>query len=183
MAEDTPEVPAADTQTDGAVTGTAEPSVDDPIARLEAERDEMRALAQRVQADFDNYRKRAAAQLADEIDRVSGRIVEALLPVLDACEAATSHGVDGVAPVWSSLRATLEKHGLESVSPAGEPFDPAVAEAVMHEAPDGAADGATDGPTDGAGDAPTGPVVAEVLRTGYRWKGRVLRPAMVKVRG
>ncbi|MFM9085749.1 MAG: nucleotide exchange factor GrpE [Acidimicrobiia bacterium] len=177
MAEDTPEVPAADTQTGEAAAGPADSAADDPIARLEAERDEMRALAQRVQADFDNYRKRAAGQLADEIDRVSGRIVEALLPVLDACEAATSHGVDGVQPVWTSLRSTLEKHGLEALSPAGEAFDPSVAEAVMHESADGAPDGA-----DAAG-ATAGPVVVEVLRTGYRWKGRVLRPAMVKVRG
>ena len=175
MAEDTPEVPAADTQTDGALAGPADLAADDPIARLEAERDEMRALAQRVQADFDNYRKRAAGQLADEIDRVSGRIVEALLPVLDACEAATSHGVDGVQPVWDSLRATLEKHGLESLSPAGEAFDPSVAEAVMHEPADGEATP--------LGDAAAGPRVVEVLRTGYRWKGRVLRPAMVRVRG
>ena len=172
MAEDTPEVPAADTQTGEAAAGPADSAADDPIARLEAERDEMRALAQRVQADFDNYRKRAAGQLADEIDRVSGRIVEALLPVLDACEAATTHGVDGVQPVWTSLRSTLEKHGLESVSPAGEPFDPSVADAVMHEPAD-----------EPAAATPSGPVVVEVLRTGYRWKGRVLRPAMVKVRG
>jgi molecular chaperone GrpE len=176
VAEDTPEVPAAEAtqeRPDASATGGApDASADDPVARLEAERDEMRALAQRIQADFDNYRKRAAGQLADEIDRVSGRIVEALLPVLDACEAATTHGVDGVQPVWTSLRSTLEKHGLESVSPAGEPFDPSVADAVMHEPAD-----------EPAAATPSGPVVVEVLRTGYRWKGRVLRPAMVKVRG
>jgi len=59
----------------------------------------------------------------------------------------------------------LQKQGLEALDLANQPFDPSVADAVMHEP--------------GEGDA----VVAEVLRTGYRWKGRVLRPAMVKVRG
>ncbi|MCU1400095.1 MAG: grpE, partial [Acidimicrobiales bacterium] len=92
-----------------------------------------------------------------------------LLPVLDACEAAFSHGADGVEPIWSQLMGVLQKQGLEALDLTNTPFDPALADAVVHEAGEGAADG--------------GPVVSDVLRTGYRWKGKTLRPAMVKVRG
>jgi molecular chaperone GrpE len=136
------------------------------IDEVAKERDEFKDIALRVQADFENYRKRAAVQLTDEVDRSTGRIVEAMLPVLDACEAAVSHGVLGVENIWSSLLGTLQKNGLEALDLQGQPFDPALAEAVMHEEGDG-------------GEA----VVVEVLRTGYRWKGRVLRAAMVKVKG
>ena len=136
------------------------------IDEVVKERDEFKDIALRVQADFENYRKRAAAQLTDEVDRSTGRIVEAMLPVLDACEAAVAHGVEGVENIWSSLLGTLQKSGLEALDLQGQPFDPALAEAVLHEEGDG-------------GEA----VVVEVLRTGYRWKGRVLRAAMVKVKG
>jgi len=130
------------------------------------ERDEFKDIALRVQADFENYRKRAASQMGDELDRALGKLVEQLLPVLDACEAAVAHGVEGVEQVWSSLIGALQKQGLEALDLAGQPFDPALADAVMHEEGDGSE-----------------PVVLEVLRTGYRWKGRVLRAAMVKVKG
>ena len=140
------------------------------IIEVVRERDEFKDIALRVQADFENYRKRAATQLADEVDRSTGRIIESLLPVLDACEAAVSHGVVGVEQVWSSLFGAVQKHGLEALDLLDKPFDPSVAEAVMHE------DGDPAEPT-------TEPMVVEVLRTGYRWKGRVLRAAMVKVKG
>ena len=130
------------------------------------ERDEFKDIALRVQADFENYRKRAASQMGDELDRALGKLDEQLLPVLDACEAAVAHGVEGVEQVWSSLIGALQKQGLEALDLAGKPFDPALADAVMHEEGDGSE-----------------PVVLEVLRTGYRWKGRVLRAAMVKVKG
>lgn len=136
------------------------------VAAVEAERDQFKDIAQRLQADFDNYRKRAAAQQADEIDRATGRLVEALLPVLDACEAAFAHGGNGVEPIWSALIGALQKQGLEALDIEGKEYDPNTAEAVMHEPGDGGA-----------------PVVGEVLRTGYLWKGRVLRAAMVRVRG
>ena len=140
------------------------------IIEVVKERDEFKDIALRVQADFENYRKRAATQLADEVDRSTGRIVESLLPVLDACEAAVSHGVTGVEQVWSSLLSAVQKHGLEALDLAGKPFDPSLAEAVMNEEGDPA-------------DSTTELMVVEVLRTGYRWKGRVLRAAMVKVKG
>ena len=133
---------------------------------LRRERDEFKDIALRVQADFENYRKRAATQHADEVDRASGRLVEQMLAVLDACEAAVAHGVEGVEPIWASLLGTLQKQGLEALDLQGKEFDPELAEAVLHEDGDG-------GPS----------VVTEVLRTGYKWKGRVLRAAMVKVKG
>ena len=143
-------------------SSNAEVTIDDVLK----ERDEFKDIALRVQADFENYRKRAASQMGDELDRALGKLVEQLLPVLDACEAAVAHGVEGVEQVWSSLIGALQKQGLEALDLAGQPFDPALADAVMHEEGEGSE-----------------PVVLEVLRTGYRWKGRVLRAAMVKVKG
>ena len=143
-------------------SATTEVSIEDVLK----ERDEFKDIALRVQADFENYRKRAATQMSDELDRALGKLVEQLLPVLDACEAAVAHGVEGVEQVWSSLIGALQKQGLEALDLVGKPFDPALADAVMHEEGDGSE-----------------PVVLEVLRTGYRWKGRVLRAAMVKVKG
>ena len=143
--------------------------IEHDIDALVAERDSFKDIALRLQADFENYRKRVVAQQADEIDRSTGKLVEGLLPVLDACEAAFAHGATGVEPVWSSLLGVLQKQGLEVLNLEGQPVDPATAEAVMHEPSE---DGSSDGP-----------VVVEVLRSGYQWKGRVLRAAMVKVRG
>jgi molecular chaperone GrpE len=141
---------------------TTEVSIEDVVK----ERDEFKDVAMRVQADFENYRKQKTSQMNDELDRALGKLVEQLLPVLDTCEAAVAHGVEGVEQVWSSLIGALQKQGLEALDLAGKPFDPALADAVMHEEGDGSE-----------------PVVLEVLRTGYRWKGRVLRAAMVKVKG
>jgi molecular chaperone GrpE len=117
----------------------------------------------RVQADFENFRKRTAAQQAADIDRATGRLAEALLPVLDAAEAAYVQHPDEIGPLLTVLLGELRKHGLETLELSGEPFDPEVAEAVAHQPADG-------GPA----------MVAEVLRSGYRWRGRTLRPAMVR---
>lgn len=139
----------------------------DQLAAALAERDEFKAIAQRIQADFENYRKRTQAQAAVDADRVATRVVEELLPVLDACEAAFTHGVEGVEPIWSALIGALQRQGLEAMNLADQPFDPTLADAVLVEPGEG--DGAQ--------------VVSEVLRTGYLWKGKVLRAAMVKVKG
>jgi molecular chaperone GrpE len=120
----------------------------------------------RAQADFENYRKQAQKRQDDAVLRALGGFVEKLLPVLDACDAALAHGANEVEPVLAALYGALGKEGLERIDPKGEPFDPAEAEAVMHEPGEGGEQ-----------------VVSEVLRTGYRWRGRVLRPAMVKVTG
>jgi molecular chaperone GrpE len=142
-------------------------SVTDVVSAIEKERDEMREIALRLQADFENYRKRVASQHADDVNRATGKIAESLLPVLDACEAAFLNHPAEVEPLFNVLLGTLRKEGLEAMNLQDQPFDPTVAEAVIHE----------------PGDDGQEPTVTEVLRTGYTWKGRVLRPAMVKVRG
>lgn len=167
-------VPSAE-PTDGAsAEGVPDPStatVEELIELLESAvstRDEYLDALRRNQADFENYRKRAARQVADETARAIESLVEKLLPVLDACDAAALHGSAGVAPIQAALVGTLEKDGLERVDPLNAEFDPSWHEAVMHEP---------------AADGDTTTVVSEVLRVGYAWNGRVIRPAMVKVRG
>lgn len=150
---------------DAAEVAAAEEAVELDMATLLAERDEFKGIAQRLQADFDNYRKRMANQQADEVQRATGKMAEALLPVLDACEAAFVQHPAEVEPIFNLLLAELKKLGLESMNLQDQPFDPNLAEAVLHEPGEGA-----------------DPVVSEVLRSGYTWKGRVLRAAMVKVK-
>lgn len=135
------------------------------VAAVIAERDEFKALAQRIQADFDNYRRRAQTQAQAEADRATGRLAEALLPVLDAAEAAYLNHPDEVGPLLNQMLTELKRQGLEALDLDGQPFDPEVADAVAHEHGDGGS-----------------PVVTEVLRSGYRWKGRTLRPAMVRTK-
>jgi molecular chaperone GrpE len=147
---------------------TAEEAVAEAVdvaQRLQVERDELRDLVQRVQADFENYKRRVESQRAEQRAQAALDLVRDLLPVLDACDAAVTQGHADVVPVQVQLVTTLEKRGLSKVADAGVDFDPNVHEAVMHE--------------EGDGD----PVVAEVLRAGYLWNERVVRPAMVKVRG
>ena len=151
---------------DAAAVAAAEADVEHDVAALLAERDQFKDIALRLQADFDNYRKRMATQQADEVQRATGKMAEALLPVLDACEAAFVQHPAEVEPVFNLLLGELRKLGLEGMNLLEQPFDPTLAEAVMHEPGDGAET-----------------VVSEVLRSGYTWKGRVLRAAMVKVRG
>lgn len=135
------------------------------VAAVLNERDEYKAIAQRVQADFDNFRKRSSAQSIAEADRASGRLAAALLPVLDAAEAAYVNHPEEVGPLLNQMLTELKKHGLENLDLEAKPFNPEVAEAVAHEPGDGGE-----------------PIVSEVLRSGYLWKGRVLRPAMVKTK-
>jgi molecular chaperone GrpE len=159
---------AVDGAPDHTTEGAPHFGISDILDAVTKERDEFKDLALRLQADFDNFRKRVTAQMVDDVDRATGKLVESVLPVLDACEAAAAHGVQGIESVWSALLGALQKQGLEALDLADKPFDPATAEAVVHEPAD---------------DASSGPVVVEVLRTGYRWKGRVVRAAMVKVKG
>jgi len=140
------------------------------LARLSDERDQMRSLAQQVQADFENFKKQTLRRQTEHLERATEGLVEQLLPVLDSFELALGALVDaednvrkGVELVYAELLGVLEKAGVERIEAAGKPFDPTEHEAVLHE--------------DGDGE----PVVSDILRTGYRLKGRVLRPAMVKV--
>lgn len=142
----------------------AEAVVLDDFATLAAERDDYLLQLQHLKADFDNYRKRVLKQQGEQVERAAEGLVAKLLEVLDTFDLALAHDV-GFDQVHGALMGVLEKEGLERLDPVGEPFDPNESDAVAHEEGDG------------------GPVVADVLRAGYRWKGRVLRPAMVKVRG
>ena len=138
----------------------------DELTRLAAERDEYLDTLRRLQADFDNYRKRALKQQTETLERGAESLVMKLLEVLDTVDLARSHGEgDAIEPVAAKLTEVLEKEGLERIDPVGKPFDPNEHEAVAHEPGDG------------------DPEVIGLMRAGYRWKGRVLRPAMVTVKG
>jgi molecular chaperone GrpE len=163
------EAPEAEASEAGAPEATgAEPEPEpDPLTLTQQERDEFRDALQRLQADFENYKKRMIKQQTDHLERAAAGLVEKLLPVLDTIDLALAHGGgEHVKQLNSALSAVLEKEGLERIDPVGQPFDPTLHDAVAHE----------------PGDADHQEVV-EVLRAGYRWKGRTLRPAMVKVRG
>jgi molecular chaperone GrpE len=145
------------------------------------ERDEYLDMLRRVQADFENYKKRMLRQQTDLLERAAEGLIGRLLPVLDAFELARAHleaegSPEGKALLQAAtlLSETLAKEGLERVEAEGAEFDPTVHEAVEHEPAGALAEG---------DDAAKGPVVTEVLRPGYRYKGRVVRPAMVRVRG
>jgi molecular chaperone GrpE len=153
----------ADTAADA--TLSVEALLDD-LDRVTAERDAFLDDSRRIAADFANFRRQVEKRNVELVEHANAGFVEKLLPTLDACDAAIAHGAADVAPVLAALLGTLEKEGLERVHPEGDAFDPNLHEAVIHE----------EGDTDA-------PVVDTVLRTGYAWKGRVIRPAMVKVRG
>jgi len=144
----------------------AQVEADLDAAALAKQRDDYLDALRRVQADFENYKKRMVRQQTEHLERAAEQLVTKLLPVFDTVDLAIAHGGgEEVQQIWSLLFDTLEKEGLERIDPLGKPFDPNEHEAVMHEPGEG------------------GPEVVDVMRAGYRWKGRVLRPAMVKVKG
>jgi molecular chaperone GrpE len=154
--------------------GAAEVQGDlDELVKTSAERDEYLALAQRTQADFENYRKRVARESASAQARGCIMLAKELLPALDnldrALEAAAKDDplLDGVRLVRAELSAALARSGIESFSPTGEVFDPSVHEAVA----------TSEQPADGA---PSGTVV-EVYQPGYRLAETIIRPARVVV--
>lgn len=135
--------------------------------QLRMERDSYLSDLQRVQAEFVNFRRQAEKRQKDTAEQAASGLVNTLLPVLDACEAAIQHGANDVSPIHSSLLETLKAEGLEIVGSSGEVFDPGRHEAVIHE------------PSEDTEVA----LVEEVMRSGYVWKGRTIRPAMVRVKG
>jgi molecular chaperone GrpE len=145
--------------------------VEDP-AVVAAQRDEYLDSLRRLQADFDNYRKRVQRDQEMAADKATEKLIDAMVPVLDTFEFALGHEADPdaspLAKMHDQLLTALEAQGLERLAPVDLAFDPNEAEAVMTEPGDG---------IDGQ------PVVVQVLRAGYRWRGRVMRAAMVKVRG
>jgi molecular chaperone GrpE len=145
---------------------------EDPLARLERERDEYLDLARRAQADFENYRKRAAKEATAAGQRAKSGLVRELLPVVDNLERALAsagedeqHLAEGVRLVHSELIAVLERNGVEQFDPSGDRFDPSEHEALSMREQDGAESG----------------VVLDVVEKGYRVNGTVLRPARVVV--
>jgi molecular chaperone GrpE len=154
-----------------------EAAPEDARSDAERERDEYLDALRRLQADFENYKKRVDRQFEELSARGVTSLVLRLLPVLDVLDLAEAHllsddgdatsaaGASALVQARALLLDTLEKDGLERVGHAGGPFDPTVHDAVAH--------------AEGEG----GPIVDEVLRAGYRWRGQVLRPAMVKVKG
>jgi molecular chaperone GrpE len=179
---------AAEPSAFGEASDAAETAVEEiltDVVALTAERDEYLAALQRAQADFANYRKRVLRQQEEQGSRAALDLVAKLLPVLDTLDLAVAHldkTDEGDEPSTESrtLRAarallidTLAKEGLERVDEEGVVFDPSVHDAVAH-APK------TDAVDEEGEPAST---VEEVLRSGYRWRGQMLRPAMVRVRG
>ena len=149
----------------------------DALAAKAAERDEYLKLAQRTQADFENYRKRVARDSAVAELRGIAKLAKELLPGLDslerALEAAEATGADsgaklaeGVRLVQAELNAALARVGLEQYSPRGERFDPELHEAMAQQP--------------GGDDAESGTIL-EVYQPGYRLDGNVIRPARVVV--
>ena len=143
----------------------------DELVKVGAQRDEYLALAQRTQADFENYRKRMARESALAHERGLAKLVKELLPALDnldrALEAAAQDDplLQGVRLVREELMAALARVGVESYSPVGERFDPAFHEAMLQQPVPGAASG----------------TVAEVYQPGYRLGEDIIRPARVVV--
>jgi molecular chaperone GrpE len=156
------EPPAEDAELVAAVTA----------ARAEADSylDDLR----RLQADFDNYRKRMLREQTARVASASQALVARLLPLLDNFELAVSHAeqsrdfdrmLKGVEMVFGELREVLQAEGLVKIEAEGKPFDPERHEAVVAVEQEGAEPG----------------TVVDVVRTGYELRGKVLRPAMVKV--
>ncbi len=143
------------------------------LVRVATERDEYLALAQRTQADFENYRKRVAREAAAAQQRGVCGLAKELLPALDNLDRALGAAanddplLEGVRLVRSELAAALARVGIESFDPVGEPFDPEVHEAVAtaEQAPGGAGSG----------------TVVEVYQPGYRLGESIIRPARVVV--
>ena len=172
MTADRVETDATKEAAEAVSSGSEADETDGDVARLEAERDEYLALAQRVQADFENYRKRAARDQERLVAHAHERLVRELLPILDdlerALEAAERHEeaalVDGVKLVEQSLRRALEKEGVAEIATDGR-FDPHVHEAMLTQPAEGAEPGA----------------VLDVVQRGYRIGDKVVRPARVIV--
>ncbi len=147
---------------------------EDPLDRAQRERDEYLGLAQRAQADFENYRKRAAREASVAGERARSGLVRELLPVVDNLERALNsaeeseqHLAAGVRLVHSELISVLERNGVQQFDPSGHRFDPGEHEALSMRSQEGAEPG----------------VVLDVVEKGYRSNGTVLRPARVVVSG
>ena len=140
------------------------------VAKAEAEAAAMRDKYLRLQAEWDNYRKRTAGEMRV---RAAEKLMGDLLPVMDDFERAIAHAeangdaglLDGVKAISTKLSESLGKHGLETIDPAGEAFD-----ALEHQAVGQVEDASVPDET-----------VAQVYQKGYRLGKKVIRPAMVTI--
>jgi len=164
----TPEPSAgADGGTEGAFAPPTPAALPDEVSELRAQLDERTADLQRVTAEYANYRKRVDRDREAVVQLAKASVLADLLGVLDDLERAEAHG-DLTGPfraVADKIGTALQKAGLQAFGHEGEPFDPMQHEAVQH---------ATSPDVDG-------PTVTAVLRRGYKFGERVLRPAMVAV--
>jgi molecular chaperone GrpE len=185
IAEDAaPEIPGADQPSAAAQQAAAEQPLPEEgeaaVAEAEPEPEPLPdeaakylAMAQRTQADFENFKKRAARDAAVAADRGMARLAKELLPALDhlelALRAAEEHGgadfAKGIRQIQDEMVGALGRVGIQPFSPKGEPFDPSEHEAMASQPVEGTEPG----------------TVAEVYQQGYRINGTVLRPARVVV--
>jgi molecular chaperone GrpE len=165
---DVPDVPDADVPT---VVAPGDVAAGDEERRSDV--DEYRAHLQRLQAEFDNYRKRVLREQTAAVEMAAEPVMRRLLEVLDDFELALLHANDdvdtdrllkGVELVYAKLLDALQAEGLERIEAEGRPFDPSMHEALMQ-----------------TGEGEGEPHVAEVFRPGYTLRGRVIRPAGVRV--
>ncbi len=153
------------------VTDTA--ALADRATRLQAEKDDLMQTLVRRQADFENYRKRIERERQEDRRSGIGRVIEDLLPVLDALERALKAHDDpgyqeyrkGLELIYRQLWDSLSRHGLERIDAAGKPFDPHYHQAIERVESDQHPEG----------------TVLEVLQDGFIFNGRVLRPSIVRV--
>ena len=170
--EQSPAAPAGSAAADSGSETSAELSDDD--VNTQAELLDLRTQVadrttdlQRLSAEYANYRKRVERDRVLVGEIATGRVIEALLPVLDDLERADQHGdlTGAFRAVADKLVTSLEAFGLQAFGQPGDAFDPAVHEAVMHDQSDDV----------------TEPTATSVMRKGYRQGERLLRPAMVGV--
>ena len=172
------EAPAGSAEDAHAAEEAAAEAVEHDLEALKAkaaERDEYLALAQRTQADFENYRKRAAREVQAAQERGTAKVVKELLPALDNLERAIAaaeeqegddhHITAGIRLVHRELVDALARVGIEPISAQGETFDPNVHEAMVSQPVEGAESG----------------TIVEVYQQGYQLNGMVIRPARVVV--
>jgi molecular chaperone GrpE len=138
---------------------------------LKAERDELKELLLRRQAEFDNFRKRTEKERSEYLQYAGMELVRDMLPILDdfdralKVEGGNADYTKGVEMIYSRMYDTLKKLGLEPTETAGKTFDPHLHQAVERVE---------------TNDAPDGTILGEFQR-GYHFKGKMLRPSMVKV--
>ena len=174
MLENAPEdIPADDGAMDADAPAEEENPIADALKTAEAKAEEYLNMAQRVQADFENYRRRTKATRAEAYEDGARELIKLLLPVVDnleravAQESADESLMTGVKLVYKQLMDVLEKRGVSVIDRPGEKFDPNLENAVMQGTPDEGEPGA----------------VCAVLQKGYKMGDFVLRHAMVKVVG